>query len=222
MKKEKTELQRRISLEDDFMNYSTDDILFGVMYYLATFHPEEKKLYLTKKTFTKNKACIYDLCDLNSQKLKRHLKKLADAGLIKEEDIKVGEEKLPCYTFPYDYTKKYQLIENDMLWYICSTRNKQAVRLYSYLLNCYKWKLKENSNYEFSYTTLVHKLGYSTKSVNALAIDMVSNILESLKREGIIDYEDFYEEKILDCGKTVPVPKKRLLFVASSKAEIKN
>ena len=36
------------------------------------------------------------------------------------------------------------------------------------------------------------------------------------------DYEDFYEEKILDCGKTVPVPKKRLLFVASSKAEIKN
>lgn len=45
------EYKRRISLEKDFMNYSIDDRLFGVLYYLATFHIEQDVYYLTKKKF---------------------------------------------------------------------------------------------------------------------------------------------------------------------------
>ena len=64
-------------------------------------------------------------------------------------------------------------------------------------------------------------LGYSTNTPNTLASSMVSNILESFKREGVIDYEDFFEEKIMDEGNSVPTPKKRLIFVARSKSELK-
>ena len=67
--------RRRFSLEDDFMNYSTDDLLFGAMYHLSTYHPEEKKLYLSKKSLTKNKKIIYELCNLDAQKMRRHLAK---------------------------------------------------------------------------------------------------------------------------------------------------
>jgi hypothetical protein len=58
--------KRRFSLEGDFMNYNTDDLLFGAMYHLSTYHPVEKKLYLSKKNLLKNKKTIYELCDLDA------------------------------------------------------------------------------------------------------------------------------------------------------------
>lgn len=91
--------ERRFSLDRDFMNYSIDDLLYGAMQYLATFHPAKKKLYLTKQNVTKNKKDIYTLCNLDSRKLKAHIQKLIDKGLIGEEDI----DGYPSYTFPYDY-----------------------------------------------------------------------------------------------------------------------
>lgn len=60
-------------------------------------------------------------------------------------------------------------------------------------------------------------LGYSTNSNNALASSMVSNILESFKHEGVIEFE----EKIMEGGNSLPTPKKRLVFVAKSKNELK-
>lgn len=64
-------------------------------------------------------------------------------------------------------------------------------------------------------------LGYSTNSNNALASSMVSNILESFKHEGVIEFEEFFEEKIMEGGNSLPTPKKRLVFVAKSKNELK-
>lgn len=48
-------LQRKFSLEEDFMNYSTDDLLFGLMYSMATYNPNYFKLYLSKKKVTTNR-----------------------------------------------------------------------------------------------------------------------------------------------------------------------
>ena len=91
--------KRRLSLEDAFMNYSIDDILFGAMYYLATFHPTKRVFYLTKKKFTQNKDIIKKACDVTTQTLNNHLKKLLEAGLIQEADIKSNDEVYPSYTF---------------------------------------------------------------------------------------------------------------------------
>lgn len=213
--------KRRFSLENAFMNYKIDDILFGAMYYLATYHPEEKVFYLTKKNFTKNKTVIKKMCgDVSTQTLNNHLRKLAQAGLIKEQDIKVGQLMCPSYVFIYEYEERYQLVEQEMLWYILATRSQQAVKLYIYLLNKYNWKKTTDEIYIFTNKELIGALGYSTHSDNQLANSTVSNILESFKREGIIDYETFYDEAILDDGKTIPVPRKKLLFLASTKADL--
>ena len=107
MSKEQKSHQRRFSLEDDFMNYDTDDLLFGIMYHLSTYHPEDKKLYLSKKSLAKNKKIIYELCDLNSQKMKRHLDKLIKNNLIAEKDMYIANEKVPVYIFPFEYKEKY-------------------------------------------------------------------------------------------------------------------
>ena len=52
------------------------------------------------------------------------------------------------------------------------------------------------------------------------ANEIVNNILESFLREGVIKFENYYEEILLNNGKTVPSPRKRLLFVAQTKNEL--
>lgn len=211
---------RRFSMEADFMHYNTDDLLYGAMQYLATYHPKEERLYLTKKSFAKNKKEIYGLCGLNAQSLKRHIAKLEERGLIKEEDINCGKDAVySSYTFPYDYDTNYQKIDSEMLWYIISTRNAQAVRIYVYLYNWYLYKTSENDEYIFTNKDILKAIGYSTD--NKLASSMVSNILESFSREGVMKIQEYYEEKILDDGTTTPTPKKKLLFVAGTKSELK-
>lgn len=214
-----TNYTRRFSLEENFMNYDSNDLLYGALQYLATYHPELHLLYLTKKNYTKSKQQLMAICGLDSRGIKRHLDRLIEKGLIKEKKIYVGENKVEydCFVFPYDTKEKYQIINNEMLWYVVSTRNKQAVRVYIYLLNKYNWK----KNYEFSNKELIEALGYSTNGNNALASSMVSNILESFKREGVIDYSEYYETKIDNCGRQIPTPKKALVFVASHKSELK-
>ena len=211
--------RRRFSLEDDFMNYSTDDLLFGAMYHLSTYHPEEKKLYLSKKSLTKNKKIIYELCNLDAQKMRRHLAKLIEKKLIAETKMYVGNEKVPVYTFPFNYNGNYQLVDNEMLWYLASTRNNQCIRVYVSLLRYYLWKQKTNELYTFTNTDLLQSIGYSPD--NKLASSMITNILESFQREGIIQIENYYEEIITNTGKTVPSPRKRLLFVAQVKGDLK-
>lgn len=213
--------KRRFSLEQNFMNYTIDDILFGAMYYFATFHPTQRILYLTKKNFTKYRNDIKNLCNVSTQTLNNHLKKLIEKGLIQEAEITSGEVKYPSYTFPHKPEgEKYQLIDNEMLWYICSTRNQHAVKIYVYLLNKYMWKREVNETYIFTMKELIEAIGYANGSNNAVANSIVKNILESFLREGVIRYEDYYEERVLLNGTTVPVPQKRLLFVASSKKEL--
>ena len=70
----------------------------------------------------------------------------------------------------------------------------------------------------FTNKDILKKLGYSTNNKNASAA--ISNILESLSKEGIIKYEDYYETCVNSKGESLPTPKKRLLFVASKKEEI--
>ena len=57
-KEKKPTKERRFSLENDFMNYSIDDLLLGYLQYLATFDVAKKRLYLWKKIYLKNRKTI--------------------------------------------------------------------------------------------------------------------------------------------------------------------
>lgn len=202
------------------MNYNTDDLLFGAMYHLATYHPNYFKLYLSKKKLSSNREAIYKFCDLDAKKLKRHLDKLIEKKLIKEEELDINGVKIPVYTFPYDKEGKYRLIDNDMLWYLVSTRNKQAIRVYLYLFNGFLWKEQLDDYFIFTNNSILKALGYASKS--RLASSGITNILESFKREGVIDYCVIYIEGVNERGKTFPIPQMKLTFIAKEKNELKN
>lgn len=216
-------ITRRFSLEDDFMNYNSDDLLFGAMQYLATYHPEMHLLYLTKKKAKKAQNELASICGATTRTVSRHIDRLKEKGLIKEKTLYLGANKdeYECYIFPFERSGRYQIIDNEMLWYVVSTRNHQAVRVYLQLLNWYKWKAESGEFYNFDNKDLLAKLGYSTESNNALRSSMITNILESFYREGIIDYAEYMEQKVDNKGNIVAFPQKRLLFVAEHKAQLK-
>lgn len=203
---------RRIPVEGSFINYDSNDILYGIMYANATYHPEEKKLYLSKKNFALMKKVIRECAGItNSAMSERHLNKLKEKNLILEEKEN--------YYFPQNIDEKYRIIESEFLNYLANTRPKNTIRIYIKLLDWYLWKQKEKAQFIFTNKDILTILGYSTD--NKVASKMVSNVLESLQREGIISYEEFYEKMILKTGQEINSPKKRLLFVASKKSELK-
>lgn len=209
---EKITCPRRLPTEGIFIDYDSNDILYSLMYSMATFNPKEKKLYLDKSNFTREKKTIYRCCGFtNSAMMKRHLKKLIDKGLIAEAD--------KLFYFPYNENQKYRIISNEMLWYLASTRPLQGVRIYIMLLDWFLWKQKTGETFVFTNKDILKRLGYSTD--NKVASSMVSNMLESYQREGVIQCEYFYEKNITDEGKEIPTPKIRLMFVAQKKEEIK-
>lgn len=209
------------------MNYKTDDLLYGFMRCLSTARPIGKdesgktiyREYLPKKEFVKNKKMIASICDCSTRTVDRHLNTLADAGLI-DEGIEIVETangetyEYSCFWFPVE-AKRYKLIEKDMVRYLIDTRNAQSIKVYLYLLNKYEWK----PDYTFTLVELQKALGYAESSKTATT--SMGNIIESLAREGIIDYKDDYDY-IEKYGEIHKIPVKQLKFVAKSKKQLRD
>ena len=214
------EYTRRISLEEDFMNHKTNDLLYAYMLTCATFHPIEQKLYLTKAKYAVEgiPQIIGKLCGKTRKTINRHLDALIEKGLIAEETISCGDSEVSCYVFPYDEDTNYQIVNNDMLKYVIKTRNQCAVRIYVYLLNKYLWK----KDYHFTSKELQVAIGFSKNTETTAIYELIRDILESFKREGIIDFDEVYE-KIVDSktGEIINTPNKVLKFVAQKKDELR-
>lgn len=226
---------RVFSLEQDFMNWKTDDLLYAFMRCLSTARPEveEGKIvktannkvkyreYLPIKHFKQNKKVIAAICGCSTRTIDRHIEKLFEAGLLDEGievvEINGKEYDYECFWFPYDYDATYKIVDKSLVEYLVHTRNAQGIRIYLYLLNKYQWK----KDYLFTIKELKEALGYaeSTKSVDSL----IKNVLASFKAEGIIKYEKHIEE--CDIGglndtKIIPVERMKLKYVAATRAEL--
>lgn len=210
---------RRLSLEDDFMNHKTNDLLFAYMLSCATYHPVEKRIYLTKAKYNSEKMpqIIAKLCAKSKKTIDRHLAALIEKGLVAEDAVVCGNEEVASYVFPYDENTNYQIVNNEMLKYVIHTRNQSAVRIYVYLLNKYLWK----ENYHFTSRELQVAIGYSANTESSAVYEMIRDILESFKREGIIAFDEVYESIInFQTGEVINTPNKILRFVAQKKDDL--
>lgn len=206
--------RRRLSLEKDFMNYKTDDLLYAQMLSIASAEDSEVKgkykLYLPISVFYEKKGDIMKTVGINIQRtLDNHMKKLEEIGLIKQE---IFDDQM-VYRFPFDYDGKYKLVNKELLYYISSTKSKNSVRTYVFLLNKFLGKKKENDTFVFTNKDIIEALGYS--KTTKTASNTVSMIIDDLNKRGIIKTVDFYEEVVVN-DKPTPVPKQRLLFVATT------
>lgn len=211
-------ITRRISLDDNFMNYkSGSDILYGFMLNRATYNKDEDILYLTKSKFNRIRSSLKMLFNNEGRTfIIDNINKLKKAGFIEEGMVRTAQNPAtPSYIFPNQAYKRYKIISNDLLLYLVCTRNSLAVRIYTYLLDKYEWKKREGEYYDFTIKELKKAFGYSASTKTCG--ELIKLNLLSLKREGIIDYEDEY---IYDENNT-PLPTKVLTFVAASCNELR-
>jgi hypothetical protein len=231
---------RRFSLEEDFMNWSTNDLLYGFLRSLSTARldidddgkviktksgNDKWREYLTVKEYKKNKKTIAGICGCSTKTIDRHIDKLFEKGLLDEgiEVITVNgkEYEYECFWFPYDEDGLYKIVDKDVIKYLVYTRNAHAIRIYLYLLNKYQWK-KDSGDYIFTIQELKEALGYAatTKSCD----ELIKCVLASFKAEGIIAYEKFVDEveiSINDC-KVIHVEKMKLKYVLETSDELPN
>lgn len=213
---EQKQNKRRFSLEDDFMKTRTDTHLYGFMRCLSTAMPDGEgkwKEYLLVSTFNKSKKVVMGVCGIGTQKtLKRHIDDLIAANLIEVGSIKVKGKDYACYFFPFDYDGNFKLLDKELVRYMVDTGNAMTIRTYLYLLNCSTAK----KDWEFSCKEIVEALGYDREYQPMQKT--VGNILDALKKCGLINYIDTYKTHIDDAtGREVPEPVKILKSVSLEK-----
>ena len=207
-------MTRKFSLEDDFMNLTIDDMVYGYIQHMATFAPELKKLYVLVDTVSMEKKDIARIIGRTPRTVTNRIKKLLDNGLLVEEQITLNGTNRLCYVIPQETKGKYQIIYDEMLYYLICTRTTDCIKIYLYLKNKYDWKKKTNEYYSFTNAEILSALGYSD-NYNGNASARIQCILDSFMREGVIKWAS-YTEMI---GSNT-APKKRLLFVATGLNEL--
>lgn len=219
-------IKRKISYEDDFYNKEIDTLLYGIMACLATYNPKEKRLYLTKAAFEKNKDLICNITFIDQKKQKartlaNHINTLIQHNLLAEIQISdLKGRSFGAYIFPQNFDGNYYLISRDMLRYLVNTRNSKCIQTYVYLAKNMKM-VQDNELELFSFTAadIARKIGYSTGS--KAAMKLIQDCLESLKREGVIDYVEYYEYIYNEeSERTIYIPRKRLLRVVTNIADL--
>ena len=207
-------MTRKFSLEDDFMNLTIDDMVYGYIQHMATFAPELKKLYVLVDTVSMEKKDIARMIGRTPRTVTNRIKKLLDNGLLVEEQITLNGVNRLCYVIPQETKGKYQIIYDEMLYYLICTRTTDCIKIYLYLKNKYDWKKKTNEYYSFTNAEILSAIGYSN-NYDGIASARIQCILESLMREGVIKWASYTE---MVNGYTAP--KKRLLFVATGLNEL--
>lgn len=205
---DKVKNPRRFSLEDDFMKYDTDDLVYGFMRSISTAKPEGQgkcEEYLTVKRFQEEKKVIAGICGTTAKTITNRVNKLIERGLVESGTV----DGALCYYFPYDYNGIYKIISQEMVGYLVSTRNSQAIRIYLYLLNCSTQK----DDYVFTIKEIKKALGYSetTKSID----NVINNVLASFQREGVVDFHKEQFDCVSDHGGETKTVRMVLDFVAT-------
>lgn len=201
--------KRLFSLGEKFMDFHTDDIVYGFMRTLSTAKPNKDKKfneYLPIVKFATEKKVLADLCDCSTRHISNKVNKLLAKGLVQQEII--GNQL--CYTFPIETKNPFRLIDKDVLEHLVYTRNPQCIRVYLYLLNKYLWKKGKNDNYIFTVQEIKEALGYNENTHTANK--MINAILISFSAEGLIKYTKVIEMK-KENGRIIPVQRYKLDYV---------
>ena len=201
---------RNISLEDNFMNYSVDDLLYAFMNYHATYDPATQEYYLTERNWVKYRPLLKSI--ITTRNARNHLNSLIAKGIV------IHDEERMRYIFPHNGFKKYQQVNNSMLYYLIITSNMNVIKIYIHLLNKWLWKNKTNEPYYFTLKELREAIGYSGSN-NPGVDDALHTILFSISKQGIIDAAPTY---LTINPNTPPSPVFQLDFVAQTPKEFKN
>lgn len=196
-------LNRVIPLTKDFMeDKKTNDIVWGFLQIHSYKTKDNKRIvyksqaktydiynYFMKDKEKTDKPIISEATIRNTIKLYKKIK------IITEEKVLDNYNRLvDVYVLKQDF-ERFQFIKTNTLKYLVDTSNLNVIKVYTYLLNKFIYKKKNNDKYSFTKKELCESIGYSYRKES---IDKLNNILTCLKNNGLIQYSQrhYYNGKV--------------------------
>lgn len=146
-----------------------------------------------------------EIYNVSLSTVKRNIDLYKKLGLIWEGKTTDLYGKEVDVIFLKNEFKYYQLVEYETLRFLMNSTNGVVIKIYVYLLNKYN---SFGNSYVFTKKELGECVGYTNnKNTNT----MIDDILLNLKNNGLIDWVEYWEQKV-DGN---PIPKHRLTFVGT-------
>jgi hypothetical protein len=109
---------RKFSLEQDFMNFTIDDLVYGYLQHIATYHPEKKILYIPVSKLGSEKKAISLIIGKTTRTVSRKIDDLIENNFIIKRELNLNGKLTQVYEIPQKTIGIYKIINEDMMWYI--------------------------------------------------------------------------------------------------------
>ena len=196
-------INRVVPLTKEFMkDKKTNDIVWGFLQINSYKTKDNKRIVYKSKSKAED---IYNYINKDKEKpvislstIRNTIKLYKTIGIITEDKVLDNYKRLvDVYLLKQDF-KRFQFVKTDTLKYLVDTSNINVIKVYTYLLNKFIYKLKNNEKYNFTKKELCEAIGYKYRYESIKKLD---NILTCLKNNGLIEYSQSYYYN----GK-VPIP----------------
>lgn len=188
-RKDDDKQSRWFPLEDYFLNYHIDDVIYGYLSYSATYNEETKELYLAPPKYDKLLQDLARALGMEKRRIKAHMEKILSAKLITYD-----KQKSRYLIKNYGHGEKYSIIHCSLLFFLISGLNRNAVKIAVYLLNKYEYYTDQNDKYyNFTLRELTTILGYADSSSTRGRVNpMIKKVLKWLCLAGVINIKEGY------------------------------
>ena len=163
-----------------------DDILYGFLLIKATFDPSIKKLYLSNDKYLEARKEYMRIIKTSDRTIRNKVDKMIFLGYISK-----GSNRL---IFTQEHSA-WEYVKYDMLKYLVATKSERSIKVYTYLLNKFKWKQNDPQGYSFTLKELALACGYSETSASTGAASIFRLIVEDLARTGVINFKTYNDGK---------------------------
>lgn len=191
MVQDTSKLTRTIPLEEVFMD-KIDDILYGMLAVKATYNPNSKELYLNNEKYMEVRKEYVKMTRKTDRTVRNRIDTMIKTGYL----IRQIDDKGKDYLVIRGNHVAWEYVKYDMLKYLITTKSQSSVKVYTYLLNKFKWKQGSDEGYSFTLKELAMVCGYSESSANNSDITgMFRMIIDDLTRTGVINYKTYSDGK---------------------------
>lgn len=181
-----------IAREDYLRDKTSHDIIWGYLQLNSYIDKDHHRfVYMDKMgTSTIRKAIEEKLSNPTITKTIRLYERL---GYITKGKVLTVDGKfyVDCYWLAdKEEIEMFKLIPKETLQFLFDTMTENVIKIYTYLLNKYEWKMETKEKYNFTLKELCLAIGYTDRYENH---QKVNNILVCLENNGLVKYTKIYQ-----------------------------
>lgn len=204
----KKEQYRMLIADDEFLkDKKTHDLVWGYLQTISYLDKERIRFVYIDENMNASKIRENTGCCISVGTVRNTINLYKKMGIIRKDKVmsKDGKKEIDVYVLAGTDDVINKLIPLDTLKYLVNTATENVIKVYTYLLCKYEWKLNSGEYYQFTQKELLEHIGYANRFENS---EMIKNVLTCLENNGLIEYYNTYRD-----NRGTPMPVKILTKV---------